>query len=80
MPRRPRRNHSPAFKAKVALEAIKGDLAVFKVDLHHLAIAMPQAGVEVDESRLTHLAYAPEIAQAMPWVAGTLPPSCAAWG
>ena len=25
MARRPRRNHSPAFKAKVALEAIKGE-------------------------------------------------------
>ncbi len=25
MPRRPRRNHSPAFKAKVALEAIKAE-------------------------------------------------------
>jgi transposase-like protein len=25
MPRRPRRNHTPAFKAKVALAAIKGD-------------------------------------------------------
>lgn len=25
MSRRPRRNHSPAFKAKVALEAIKGE-------------------------------------------------------
>ena len=25
MPRRPRRNHSPAFKVKVALEAIKGE-------------------------------------------------------
>jgi transposase len=25
MPRRPRRNHSPAFKAKAALEAIKGE-------------------------------------------------------
>ncbi|NLT35005.1 MAG: transposase [Gaiellales bacterium] len=25
MPRRPRRNHAPAFKAKVALEAIKGE-------------------------------------------------------
>ena len=25
MSRRPRRNHSPAFKAKVALAAIKGD-------------------------------------------------------
>ena len=25
MPRRPRRNHTPAFKAKVALAAIKGE-------------------------------------------------------
>lgn len=25
MSRRPRRNHTPAFKAKVALAAIKGD-------------------------------------------------------
>jgi len=25
MPRRPRRNHSPVFKAKVALKAIKGE-------------------------------------------------------
>ncbi len=25
MPRRPRRNHSPVFKAKVALEATKGE-------------------------------------------------------
>jgi len=25
MTRRPRQNHGPAFKAKVALEAIKGD-------------------------------------------------------
>jgi transposase-like protein len=28
MPRRPRRNHSPAFKAKVALAAIKGDKTI----------------------------------------------------
>jgi len=25
MPRRPRRNHSPAFKAKVALAAVRGE-------------------------------------------------------
>ena len=25
MPRRPRRNHTPAFKARVAIAAIKGD-------------------------------------------------------
>ena len=28
MPRRPRRNHTPAFKAKVALAAIKGDRTI----------------------------------------------------
>jgi transposase len=31
MPRRPRRNHSPAFKAKVALEAIKGEESVIDI-------------------------------------------------
>ncbi len=28
MSRRPRRNHTPAFKAKVALAAIKGDRTI----------------------------------------------------
>ena len=31
MPRRPRRNHSPAFKAKVALEAIKGEEPIIAI-------------------------------------------------
>ena len=31
MPRRPRRNHSPAFKAKVALEAIKGEQPIIEI-------------------------------------------------
>lgn len=31
MPRRPRRNHSPAFKAKVAVEAIKGEQQVIEI-------------------------------------------------
>jgi transposase len=31
MPRRPRRNHSPAFKAKVALEALKGEQPVIEI-------------------------------------------------
>ena len=31
MPRRPRRNHSPAFKAKVALEAIKGEQSIIEL-------------------------------------------------
>ncbi len=38
MSRRPRRNHSPAFKSKAALAAIKGDLTVAelsqKFDVH----------------------------------------------
>ena len=38
MPKRPRRNHSPAFKAKVALEAIKGEepliLTAERYDVH----------------------------------------------
>lgn len=38
MPRRPRRNHSPAFKAKVALEALKEEQPVIAIaerfDLH----------------------------------------------
>ena len=31
MPRRPRRNHSRAFKAKVALEAIKGEQPIITI-------------------------------------------------
>ena len=31
MPRRPRRNHSPAFKAKVALEAVKSEEPVIEI-------------------------------------------------
>ena len=38
MPRRPRRNHTPAFKAQVALAAIKGDRALAQLaeqfDIH----------------------------------------------
>ena len=38
MARRPRRNHSPAFKAKVALAAVKGDKTLAELaqqfDLH----------------------------------------------
>ena len=39
MQRRPRRNHTPAFKAKVALAAIKGDRTLAELaeqfDVHH---------------------------------------------
>ena len=31
MSRRPRRNHSPAFKAKVAIAAIKGDRTIVQI-------------------------------------------------
>jgi transposase len=35
MSRRPRRNHSAAFKAKVALEAIKGDKTIAEIAQKH---------------------------------------------
>jgi len=35
MSRRPRRNHSAAFKAKVALEALKGERTVAEVAQRH---------------------------------------------
>ena len=40
MSRRPRRNHSPAFKAKVALAAVKGVRTIAQLlaehfDVHH---------------------------------------------
>ena len=33
--RKPRRNHSPAFKARVALEAIRGEKTVAEIAAHH---------------------------------------------
>ena len=35
MSRRPRRNHSPAFKAKVALAALRGDLTLSELASRH---------------------------------------------
>ncbi len=35
MNRRPRRNHSPAFKAKVAMEAIKGEHTLAELAKRH---------------------------------------------
>jgi transposase-like protein len=37
MSKRPRRNHAPAFKAKVALEALKGDQTVMELGLIYSA-------------------------------------------
>ena len=34
MPRRPRRNHTPAFKARVAIAAIKGDRTLAELAEH----------------------------------------------
>lgn len=43
MPRRPRRNHSPAFRAKVALEAVRGEQPIIEIaerfDVHPQVIA-----------------------------------------
>ena len=50
MQRRPRRNHTPAFKAKVALAAIKGDRTLAQLaeqfDVHPNQIASWKAQLE----------------------------------
>jgi len=60
MPRRPRRNHTPVFKSKVALAAIKGDKTVAELsqqfDVHANQITqwrtqlLEQAGVVFESS------------------------------
>ena len=50
MPRRPRRNHTPAFKAKVALAAIKGDRTIAQIaeqfDVHPNQVTAWKAQLE----------------------------------
>ena len=50
MPRRPRRNHTPAFKAQVALAAIKGDRTLAELaeqfDVHPNQITSWKAQLE----------------------------------
>jgi transposase len=50
MKRRPRRNHIPAFKAKVALAAIKGDRTIVQIaeqfDVHPNQITQWKAQLE----------------------------------
>ena len=50
MQRRPRRNHTPAFKAKVALAAVKGDRTLAELserfDVHPNQITMWKAQLE----------------------------------
>lgn len=60
MPRRPRRNHTPVFKSKVALAAIKGDKTLAELaqqfDVHANQIAqwktqlLDRAGVVFESS------------------------------
>ncbi len=55
MPRRPRRNHSPAFKAQVALAAIKGDRTLAQLaeqfDVHPNQITSWKAQLESGADR-----------------------------
>lgn len=50
MTRRPRRNHSPAFKAKVAIAAIKGDRTIVQIaeqfDVHPNQVTSWKAQLE----------------------------------
>src|SRR5208283_5305485 len=46
MKRRPRRNHTPAFTAKVALAAIKGDRTLEQFDVHPNQITTWKAQLE----------------------------------
>jgi len=39
--RKPRRNHSAAFKARVALEAIRGEKTVAEIAAHHEGTSQP---------------------------------------
>ena len=56
MSRRPRRNHSAAFKAKVALAAIKGDRTIAQLaehfDVHPNQITMWKSQLEASASEI----------------------------
>jgi transposase len=47
MSRRPRRNHSPAFKAKVALAAVKGDRTIAQLAEHFDVSPQSDHGLEI---------------------------------
>ena len=47
MPRRPRRNHTPAFKAKVALAAITGDRTLAQLESGAADVFGPGGGQAV---------------------------------
>jgi transposase-like protein len=56
MIRRPRRNHSPAFKAKVALAAVKGDRTMAQLaehfDVHPNQITIWKSQLETSASEI----------------------------
>jgi transposase len=61
MSRRPRRNHSPAFKAKVALEAIRGDKTIAEIahkhDVHPNQVTdWPALGIRALHAKIGQLA------------------------
>ena len=62
MPRRPRRNHTPAFKAKVALAAIKGDRTMAQLaeqfDVHPNQIASGRLSLRAELPMCSVLAAA----------------------
>jgi transposase len=64
MSRRPRRNHTPAFKAKVALAAIKGDRTLAQLaeqfDVHPDQITSRKAQLEGGAADVLVLASATE--------------------
>ena len=63
MRRRPRRNHTPAFKAKVALAAIKGDRTLTQLadqfDVHPNQITAWKAQLESGAAHAPPAASAP---------------------
>ena len=56
MTRRPRRNHTPAFKAKVALAAVKGDRTIAQLaehfDVHPNQITAWKSQLEASASEI----------------------------
>src|SRR5246127_2303441 len=56
MSKRPRRNHSPAFKAKVALAAVKGDRTIAQLaehfDVHPNQITIWKSQLEASASAI----------------------------
>src|SRR5213076_1105568 len=71
MQRRARRNHTPAFKAKVALAAIKGDRTIAQLaeqfDVHPNQITIWKVQLENGASDIFGLGNAPAAACGRAW-------------